>query len=206
MVDRARLNIWGSVQYHTAIVQHLMPIIQSGTFQDENLHSLRGLVVSHSWKGLELLQLAQRIYTARFCMPLVSFCTIYLGDALLVNASHLHNGPPEKGSSRVLKICLELLQQTRSGFPICGPLQKRFYDRALEYGIPIPNDMGEVLGSFTHYDVDTMLDAFTRLSYTQPIERILPQIHPAIGEDWPAAWRGTVTARAVKISSLLNSD
>ena len=183
-----------------------MPILLSGTFQDQNLHSLRGLVVSHSWKGLELLQLAQKIYTARFCLPLISFCTVYLGDALFVNSSHLHDGPLEKGPSRVLRICLDLLQQTRAGFAVCGPLQKRLYDRAVEHGVPIPSDMGEVLGSFAHYDVDSILDAFTRLSYTLPIERILPQIHPAIAEEWPAAWRGSQTERAVKIASLLNSD
>lgn len=183
-----------------------MPILQSGTFHNENLHLLQGLVVSHSWKGLELLQLAQQIYTSRFCLPLISFCTVYLGDALLVNSSHLHISPPEKASPRVLKICLELLQQTRAGFPVCGPLQKRFYQRAIEYGVPIPDDMGEVLGSFAHLDVDNILDAFTRLSYAQPIERILSQIHPAIADEWSAAWRRSLTERVVRISSLLNSD
>lgn len=106
----------------------------------------------------------------------------------------------------MLKICLELLQQTRTGFAICGPLQKRFYDRAIEFGVPTPEGMGEVLGSFAHYDMDGILEAFTRLSYTHPMERILPQIHPAIAEEWSAAWRGSLTERVVKIASLLNTD
>ena len=201
-----RLIHLGSVQYHTAIVQHLMPITQSGFFHGADLETFRSLIVSHAWKGLELLQLSQHIFTSRFSLPLISFCTLYLGDALFVHSSHLRNGPPNKRSSQVVRTCLGLLQQTRPGFPLCGPLQKLLCDRAVELQVPIPDDMGEILGSFAHYGVDSILDACSGLSFVQPSERLLPRIHPQIAKEWPAAWRESQTDRAVRIASLLNND
>ena len=187
-------------------MQHLVPILQSGFFQDENLHVLRELISSHAGKGLEFLQLARQLYTSRFCMPLISFCTVYLGDAMFVASPRLHPGLPERGPSQVFRLCLELLQQTRAGFAVCGPIQKGFYNRAMEHGIIIPDDMGEVLGSFAHYDMDSVLAAFTRLSYAHPLKRLLPMIHPGIAEEWPAARRKSRTDRTVRIASLLNSE
>ena len=183
-----------------------MPIIQSGFFQGGDLETFRSLVVSHAWKGLELLQSAQQIYTSRFTLPLISFCTVYLGDALLVHSSHLRNGPPNKSSSQVVRTCLELLQQTRPGFPLCGPLEKLLCDRAMGHQVPIPDEVGEILGSFAHYDVDSILDTCSGLSFTQPLDRLLPRIHPQIAKDWPTAWRESQPERVVKIASLLNAD
>ena len=150
--------------------------------------------------------MAQHVYTLRFALPLISFCTVYLGDALLVQSPHWRHAPPNKGATEVLRICLELLQQTRAGFPLCGPLQKLFHERAIELDVDIPNGMGEVLGSFAHYDVDSILDTCNRLSYTLPLERIVPLFNPKIAEEWPAAWRGPPTQRVVNVASLLNTD
>lgn len=168
-------------------------------------------MVSHARKGLWLLQLAQRIYTSRFTMPLVSFCTVYLGDALIVSTPHMSHTPPEWQASEVTRICLDLLQTTRKAFPICGPLQKLLHQRALDHGITMPAGMEEIMGSFSHYGVDDILDACTRLSYAPPLERILPAIHPAIADEWSAAFRRSAPDRCerpalgrVEISDLLN--
>ena len=195
-----------SVQYHTAIVQHLMPIAQSGFFQDDDLDTLLDLIASHAWKGLDLLQMAQSIYTSRFSLPLISFCTIFLGDALIVKSSHLNNGPADRSSSEAIKTCLELLQQTRHGFALCGPLQKLLCNRAEEYDVAIPDDVKEMPGSFGQYGVDNFLDACCGLSFNLPLNRLLPQIDPRIARDWPAAWRGSQTEKVVNIASLLNAD
>lgn len=188
-----------------------MPIIQSGFFSSQYLHELRQFVVSHARKGLWLLQLAQRIYTSRFAMPVVSFCTIYLGDALIVLTPHMSHTPREWQASEVIKTCLDLLQTTRKTFPVCGPLQKLFHQRALDHGVAMPRGMEDIVGSFSHYGVDDILDVCTRLTYVPPLERILPAIHPAIAEEWPAAFRRAASSRPdrpapgrVGISDLLN--
>ena len=50
------------------------------------------------------------------------------------------------------------------------------------------------MGSFDHYGVDDILDACTRLSYTQPIDQILLRIDPNIARDWPGQWQRQVVA------------
>ncbi len=50
------------------------------------------------------------------------------------------------------------------------------------------------MGSFDHYVMDDILDACTRLSYTQPIDQILLRIDPEIAKDWAGEWQRQVVA------------
>ena len=50
------------------------------------------------------------------------------------------------------------------------------------------------MGSFDHYVMDDILDACTRLTYTQPLDRILPQVDPEIAKEWPGEWQRQVVA------------
>lgn len=183
-----------------------MPIAQSGFFQDADLKIFCDLIASHAWKGLELLRVAQSIYTSRFSLPLISFCTVFLGDAILVQSSKLTEDSASTPSSEAIKTCLELLQQTRSGFALCGPLQRLLLDRATEHNVSLPEDTKGILGSVGHYDVDDFLDACTSLSFRQPLDRLFSRIDPRIAKDWPAAWRKSQVERSVKIASLLNAN
>lgn len=74
------------------------------------------------------------------------------------------------------------------------------------------------MGSFDHYVMDDILDACTRLSYTQPLNQILVHIDPEIAKDWPGEWHKQVVAgvgrarrgstssgRYMQIGNLLNN-
>ena len=50
------------------------------------------------------------------------------------------------------------------------------------------------MGSFEHYVMDDILDACTRLSYTQPLDQILFRIDPEIAKEWAGEWQRQVVA------------
>ena len=158
-------------------MQLLNPLAQSSLFADAQLNDIRNTIVSHAKRGLAHFQRATRLYTARFHLPLLSFCCVHLADAILVYE-------PETGPE-VLEFVIPMLQQTRTGFALCGPLQELLRQRAESHNIQIPKGMWPLLGSLSHFSMDEILDACTRLVYTQPLEQILPHLAPTISKDWP---------------------
>ncbi|KAK3171277.1 hypothetical protein OEA41_003361 [Lepraria neglecta] len=182
-----------SVQYHTALVQHFSPLLHCGFFTDSDLAELRQIVVFHARSGVEPLEHSRRLYSSRFSLPLMSFCLIHLCDALVRYSPHL---PP---ASQTARFCLDVLHQTRLGFALCGPLQLLFHRTAQECGVQLPPEMSDNVDSFNHYVVDDILDACTRLSYTQPLDQILHHIDPDIAQDWSGEWENQIKSRKGKV-------
>ncbi|KAL9629315.1 MAG: hypothetical protein Q9164_006932 [Protoblastenia rupestris] len=110
-------------------------------------------------------------------MPLLSFCCVHLADAVLVYE-------PETGPD-VLRFAMTMLQQNRSGFALCGPFQELLRQRAEKNNIKMPEDITPLLESSSYYGMDEILDACTRLAYTQPLEQILGHFDPNISKAWP---------------------
>ena len=159
------------------------------------------MIITHAKRGLGHFQRATRLYTARFHMPLLSFCCVHLADAIVVYE-------PETGQD-VMTLALTMLQQTRPGFAICGPLQELLRQRAEQHSIQIPEDMAPLLGSLSHFGMDEILDACTRLAYTQPLEQVLHHIDPNISKEWPeggtsAHRRRPSSSGRMQIDSVLN--
>ena len=146
------------------------------------------IVVFHARSSIELLAHARRLYSARFCMPLLSFCLVHVCDSLV------RFSPQEPPASDTVEFCLEVLQQTSAGFALCGPLQSLFCQTAEECSVQLSDELRAVMGTFDHYVMDDILDACTRLSYTQPIHQILLRIDPHIANDWPGEWQRQVMA------------
>lgn len=121
-------------------------------------------------------------------MPLLSFCIVHVCDSLV------RFSPQDPPASDTVEFCLEVLQQTSAGFALCGPLQSLFCQTAEECGVQCSDEMKATMGSFDHYVMDDILDACTRLSYTQPIDQILLRIDPEIAKDWPGEWQRQVVA------------
>lgn len=182
-----------SVQYHTALVQHFSPLLHCGFFTDSDLNELRQIVVFHARSGVEPLEHSRRLYSSQFSLPLMSFCLIHLCDALVRYSPHV---PP---ASQTARFCLDILHQTRPGFALCGPLQLLFYQTAQECGVQLPPEMKDTVDSFNHYVVDDILDACTRLSYTQPLDQILHHIDPDIAQDWSGEWETQIKSRKGKV-------
>jgi hypothetical protein len=188
---RIQLTI-NSVQYHTALVQHFSPLLHCGAFTGSDLAELRQIVVFHARSGVEPLEHSRRLYSSRFSLPLMSFCLIHLCDALVRYSPQV---PP---AAQTARFCLDVLHQTRPGFALCGPLQSLFYQATQECGVQLPPEMSDTVDSFNHYVVDDILDACTRLSYTQPLDQILHHIDPQIAQDWAGEWEKQIKARKGK--------
>ena len=211
-----RLIFYKSIQYHTAVVQHLTPIVQCGYFSGSNLNELRKIIIYHAQSGIEILERSRRLYSTRFCMPLMTFCIVHLSDALIRFSP---NDPP---AVDVVNFCLSMLQQARTGFPLCGPLQELFRQTAMECNVPLPENIDQMIGLQGHYGMDDFLDACTRLDYKQPVDQSVRHVDSSIGDEWPAAWekivnsperpvspestrRTSTSERFLPIDSLLNS-
>ena len=144
-------------------------------------------------------------------MPLLSFCLLHVCDCLV------RFSPQEPPALDTLEFCLEVLQQTSTGFAVCGPLESLFCKTTEECGVQLSDEIRPVIDSLDHYVMDDILEACTRLSYTQPLNHILLRIDPEIAKDWPGEWqRQVVTAfgqsrrgssssgRYMQIGNLLN--
>ena len=121
-------------------------------------------------------------------MPLLSFYLVHVCDSLVGFS------PQEPPASDTVKFCLDVLQETSAGFALCGPLQSLFCQTAKECGVQVSDEMRSDMGLFDHYVMDDILDACTRLSYTQPIDQILLRINPKIAKDWLGGWQRLVVA------------
>ncbi|KAL8819497.1 MAG: hypothetical protein Q9223_002085 [Gallowayella weberi] len=174
--------------YHVAVVQHLTPLLQSGCFEGSNFQELRRLVVQNAQSGVETLEQYRQLYSTRYLMPLLSFCIVHLGDALI------RYSPRDPPASDIVEFVLGLLQQASAGFPICGPLQELFRRTAVECGIKMPPNVEVMTGTQGSYGVDDILDACTRLDYKQPVDQSIRHIDENVAAEWPNKWQEIVNS------------
>ena len=146
------------------------------------------MVVFHAQAGIDILEHSNRLYSSRYQLPLISFCSLHLSDALV---RHSPSNPP---ASETVQFCLETMQQTRTGFAICGPLQELFRRTAVQCKVDLPANLDDLMQPHQSFGLDDILDACTRLEYTQPLEQILHRIDPSIAEDWPHHWQRQIIA------------
>ena len=116
-----------------------------------------------------------------------------------------------------MQVCLSTIEETRVGFALCGPLQELFHRTAIECGVVVPDNVDSLIGT-SKYAVDQILDACTRLSYTQPLDQVLRHIVPAVADEWSSQWRRIIitpqvgsqqqssSRRYLQIDSLLNEE
>jgi len=177
------------VQYHTALVQLFRPLVHGNFFADSAQDELRRILIFHARSGVEQLGHAQRLYSTRYSLPLMNFCLVQLCDALLSYS------PLEPPASETVAFCLHALQHTHAGFALCGPLQSLFTQRVRECGIRIPEELEKLVDSVDDYSVDDILDACTRLSYTEPLDQSIRYIDPLIAKEWNGEWEIQIIGR-----------
>lgn len=120
-----------------------------------------------------------------------------------------------------MRFCLEALKESadgRGGFAVCGPLQEMLRRCAVECGTPMPGNLGDLMVP-GDYGPDRLLDACTRLSYTQPMDQIVSNIDEEVAQTFAEEWRKfveglgdnesessekSVGEKSMKIGSLLN--
>ncbi|KAL8727169.1 MAG: hypothetical protein Q9166_006206 [cf. Caloplaca sp. 2 TL-2023] len=155
-------------------------------FDGPNSQELRRLIIQHAQSGVEILEHCRRLYSTRYLMPLLSFCIVHLGDALIRYSPH------DPLAANMVEFTFGLLQQASVGFPICGPLQELFRRTAIECGAKLPPHIDEIIGPFGAYGVDDILDACTRLDYKQPTDQSVRHVDTNIGVEWAHKWEEIV--------------
>ena len=91
-----------------------------------------------------------------------------------------------------------------------------FRRTALECHVRLPDNVYELMGDDTNYSSEMLLDACTRLSYQQPVERVVANLQDTVSDDFPQqlgariealnahAGRAAANTRKIQIDELLN--
>ena len=148
------------------------------------MNHLRGLTLEYAWQGLELHRKYRRLFTCRYQPSLQNFSLLHSGGALLRFALSEIDG------KEIVQYCLEALKESadgRGGFAVCGPLQEMFRRCAVECGAPMPDNLHDLMGH-EQYGPDKLVDACTRLSYTQPIDQIVSNIDEEVARTFAEEW------------------
>ncbi|KAI9879267.1 MAG: hypothetical protein M1830_009068 [Pleopsidium flavum] len=202
------------IQYHAAIVRLFRPFLGLDQLHVPARNRLREVAVENATKGLETLDAYRKLYTCRYQLPFQTFCLLQMCD-LLIRFS-----PAQPPATDVVHFCLETLKESSDGsggFTICGPLQEMFRQSAVECGIPLPEDLHDLMGSSSQYTLDNLLDAYTRVSYVQPVAQITDKLETTFTQDWDEEWQRLVETspsagkresvrsdKSMQITSLLN--
>jgi hypothetical protein len=93
-----------------------------------------------------------------------------------------------KNGPEAIQFGIEALMQSRAGFPVAGPLQEMLHITGKECSIRFPmNELVPLpIPPKGIYRLDDLIEACTRLSYTQPINEIHSKYLPSISADWVA--------------------
>jgi hypothetical protein len=143
---------------------------------------------NHAEQGLFLLDEHYRTqYTCRYQPVLQMFSILHLADVI----ARFFPGGIEGGSKdgpEAIQFGLETLMQSRSGFPVAGPLQEMLRRTATECSIRLPRNMVDLMLSPKPpkqiYRMDDLIDACTRPTYTQPVVEIHSKYAPSFSADW----------------------
>ena len=115
------------------------------------------------------------------------FAVLHLTDVL----ARFFPGGIEGGSKdgpEAIQIGMEVLTQSRSGFPVAGPLQEMLRKSANECAIRLPKNLTDLMAiprpQKNLYKMDDLIDACTRPNYVQPVDEIRLRYLPSFAADW----------------------
>ncbi len=113
-----------SVLYYTALIQHLLSLLNCHYFSGSDEDELRRMAMNHARCGLESIEHLRRLYTTRYQTSFISFCVLHLGNTLLRYSS------TDFAASDVATFCLEMLSKTSVDFVVCGSVSALFREIA----------------------------------------------------------------------------
>ena len=183
-----------SIQYHTAIVQLLQPLLHLDHFYQESYEQLVWIVVNNAKIGMELLIQYKNIYTNFYLSPLQLFCLVNLSDVVV-----RYDGQGDT-TPKTVEFCLASLEEAEVGYPIAGPLQKMFRLSLTEYRIPVSDELERMIGTSACMGPEELLDACTRPTYRQPIVQIMANMEAHLGQDFMNRWQQIAESRLREVS------
>ncbi|KAJ5052033.1 uncharacterized protein L3040_001793 [Drepanopeziza brunnea f. sp. 'multigermtubi'] len=169
----------------TAVVQLLRPLLDFKGFPSS-------LVEETIWtcaqEGLMLLDRYYRAqYTFRYQPVLQILAALQLTDVI---ARFFPGGAAggSKDGAEAVQFGMELLVESRVGFPIAGPLQEMLRRSANECAILLPRNLTELMQSPKPpqqvYRIDDFLGACGRSTYVQPNFETHQRYSPSFSSEW----------------------
>ena len=135
-----------------------------------------------------MLKKYKEIYTCRYQQPLQAYALVHICDALIRFDLFL---PAER--IEVVRIGLQILNEAaggRGGYTVCRPLQEAFRKVAVECNIPLPEEIDDLMQCNPIIEnPDAIINATTRLSYTQPVFQAIRSMSPTFGDEFAEGWR-----------------
>jgi len=173
------------ILYSNTVVHLLRPLLDLEGFPSPLVEEI---IWTHAQQGLFLLDEHYRTqYTCRYQPVLQMFSILHISDLV----ARFFPGGVEGGSKdgpEAIQFGTEALIQSRTGFPVAGPLQEMLRKTAKECSIRFP--MNEIMAvpklPRGIYRIDDLIDACTRPSYIQPVNEIHSRYLPSISVDWVA--------------------
>jgi len=143
---------------------------------------------THAQEGLFLLDQHYRTqYTCRYQPVLQMFAVLHLSDVV----ARFFPGGMENGSKdgpEAIYFGIEVLMQSRAGFPVAGPLQEMLRKTANDCSIRLPRNLSKLMPPLRppqqRYRLDDLIDACTRPTYSQPVKEIHRRYDSSFSSEW----------------------
>ncbi|MCJ1433214.1 hypothetical protein MMC27_002573 [Xylographa pallens] len=179
------------VQYQTALIQLFRPLLDYPGLPREAFDHVRSLTVGFAWNGLTILKKYRELYTCRYEQPLQAYCLVHICDALI----RFDASPPTELTD-VVRTGLSILKEAsdaHGGYAVCGPLQEAFRKAAVECNVALPAEIDDLMRydpkDPKRMDIDAIINATSRLSYTQPIFQAVMCKSTTFGDEFADEWR-----------------
>ncbi|PVH73256.1 hypothetical protein DL98DRAFT_431669 [Cadophora sp. DSE1049] len=174
------------VLHSTAVVQLLRPLLDFEGFPSS---LVEGPIWEHAQEGLRLLDRFYRYqYTFRYQPVLQMLASLQLTDIIARFFPEGAQGGSSKDGPEAIQFCMELLKESRAGFPVAGPLQEMLRRSAIECAILLPRNLDELMLSPKPpqkvYGMDDFLGACTKPTYLQPVVEAHSKFSPSFSSDW----------------------
>jgi hypothetical protein len=173
------------ILYSTAVTQLLRPLLDFDGFASGNVEDVIWEEVQH---GLFLLDQHYRTqYTCRYQPVFQMFGLLHLCDVIarFFPARFEQNAKDGLGA---IQFGLESLLESRSGFPIAGPLQELLRRSAIKCKTYLPQNMDILMAPARSphpvYKLDDLIDACARPSFVQPASEIRLRYSLSFTAEW----------------------
>jgi hypothetical protein len=175
------------ILYSNSVVQLLRPLLECEGLPYGGIDEI---IWKHAQTGVALLdQRYNTLYTCRYQPVLQMFSVLHLCDVIArffpgkVDAS-------TKDGPEAIRFGLDVLMQSRQGFPIAGTFQELLRRTAIESSVQLPRNLVDLMPTVRHplsaHKADDFIDACTRPSYLQPVNDILAMFDVNFSADWIA--------------------
>ena len=172
-----------SIQYYTAVVNLLQPLLHLGNYHQASFNQLLSSLVQYAKIGVDLLFRYKTVYSDHFVTPLQLFCLVHLCDAVV-----RYDGAGEV-TDQAIRFCLSSLEDAKAGYPLAGPLQKMFRVALSEYQLPIPRELEQMMGSTLRLGSEELIKVCTRMTYRVPISQLLPSMESDLSRLFVEEWQ-----------------